>query len=188
MYILLLVILALLFLTTLSTNWPVKLYHARFLKRLAEEFGTAPISNGLLSQVATEIKTIFRGYDLTIRFVDTALDSLRSAHPGLELRVNYPFGTVMEMYRPWRRKREWGDFKQVTIGNAALDSQWFILSPLVEPARQLLEQSILNPLLELNQVEQVLINQHELIVRLRRYGSAQQVRDLVERGLRFIDK
>jgi hypothetical protein len=184
MYILLLLLAAFFLISILGTNWPVKFYHHFLLKQLAEILEAVPERNGLLfSNVYSQINTIYQGKELKIRYIEGSIDSLK-AHSGLELRMHLDSQAVMEFYPFKRNKHEWGDFIRFLTGDPQFDSQWFILTNNPTTAGTFWNSSDLKGLLLTPGLEQVLLNQHELIVQLKNYRSAEKVKQFIDRLVR----
>jgi hypothetical protein len=128
-----------------------------------------------------EIRPIILGRELVIRFMDGAPGSLRNAS-GLEIRMRGAFPAIMEFYRVPHSKREWGDFKRLRTGDPGLDSQWMILTPQLEEARSFWNLGKLQDFLNgAHPVAQISLTREEMILRLRRFGSAALVREVTER-------
>lgn len=180
MYFLLLFLVAFLLISLFSTNWPVKFYHHYLLQKLGMELNCQPQKNGLtLSNIYSQIDTVFRGRKLKIRFVEGTIDALKT-NSGLEIRVKTVlkevFPAVMGIYQLNRQQREWGDFKRLTTGDSLLDTQWFILTDNLQAASDWWGKSQFVALLSgTPYLEQIQINHDEIIVRLRRFHSAKQV-------------
>jgi hypothetical protein len=181
MYILGLFLVAFLILSVISTNWPAKTYHYAFLKKLAENLGAEPEKHGLtFSNVYSEINTVYQGREMRIRFVEGSADSLKSSS-GLEIRLKVPSMVVMEFYPVRLNKREWGHFKRFLTGESPVDSQWFILTDDLESAGGFWRgHSIQNILLSQPNLDQILVNREEIIVRLRRSQPAPSVKELID--------
>ncbi len=181
MYLLLLLITALFILSILGGNWPFKLYHAHLIQKVAREFGVASVDRGFwFSQTSREIVADYRQIPIQIRFLERPLDSLKPINSGLEVRARFPFRVVLEINHLRLKKREWGEFKQFLSGDRQLDSQWFMLTPEPEHAAELWGRLRLEPVLRFPFLEQVLINHNEIIVRVRRFGSAARVKELAD--------
>jgi hypothetical protein len=183
MYYLLLFLAAFLLISLFSTNWPVKIYHHYLLKQLGGLLHCEPERKGLtLSSVYSQIDTIYRGREVKIRFVEGAVDSLK-VNPGLEIRLKTALPAVIEFYQSRANKREWGHFKRFQTGNQLLDSRWFILTDDLEAAAELWSRGGLADLLINNRdnIDQMLVNRDEVIVRLRRFHSGEKVVGFLER-------
>jgi hypothetical protein len=181
MYILLLLLVAFFLFSILGTNWPTKFYHHLLLKRLAEELEAIPERNGLLfSNVYSQINTIYKGQQLKIRFMEASIDSLK-ANQGLELRLYVAEEAVLEFYPLRLHKREWGDFKCFLTGDPQLDAQWFILTNNQAAASAFWNSTNLKDLMLTPGLEQILLNQHELIVQLKHYRSVKNVKQVIDR-------
>lgn len=182
MYFIALFAAAFLLISIFSTNWPIKLYHHLLLKRLARELNTEPEKHGLLfSNVYSEIITIFNGKEFKIRFIENSIDSIKNC-PGLEIRMSENTGVVMEFYRPKHKKRVWGDYRQYRTGDSRIDSEWFILTTDMERAGQLWSRTQLRDLIKgFPQLEQILINQQEIIVQLKKYHSSKSVLNVLQK-------
>jgi hypothetical protein len=181
MHLLLLLITALLILSILGGNWPFKLYHAHLIQKVAREFGVASVDHGFwFSQTSPEIVTDYRQIPIQIRFLERSIDSLKPINSGLEIRARFPFRVVLEINQLRMKKREWGEFRQFHSGDQQLDSQWFMLTPEPERAAELWGRLRLEPLLRFPFLEQVLISHDEIIVRVRRFGSAARVKELAD--------
>jgi hypothetical protein len=181
MYFLALIVTALVILSIFSSNWPLKGYHFYLLKQLAAEFGVAPIKHGMVFSASyAEIRPIIRGREFVIRFMEGAPDSLRNAS-GLEIRMRGEIPAIMEFYRVPHSQREWGDFKKFSTGDPGLDGQWLILTPQPEEAQSFWDRGKLQVILNGNHpVDQILLTPGEMILRLRRFGSAGQLREVAE--------
>jgi hypothetical protein len=182
MYFLALIVTALVTLSIFSSNWPLKWYHFYLLKQLAAEFGVAPVRHGMvLSASYAEIRPVILGREFVIRFMEGAPGSLRNAS-GLEIRMRGAFPAIMEFYRAPHSKREWGDFKKFGTGDAGLDGQWLILSPQPEAAQSFWDRGKLQVILNGDHpLDQILLTSEEMILRLRRFGSVAQVREVAGR-------
>lgn len=182
MYYLFLLITALLLLSIFSTNWPVKLYHYLFLRKLARKLGTEPVRYGLLlSGVYSEIGTVYQGKEIKIRFIENSIDSIR-ANAGLEIRVKEDTGIVMEFYRVKLKKKAWGDFHQFKSGDQLIDSKWFILTTDPDRSKELWERAQLAELLKSTpQLDQLLINQQEIIIQLKNYHYTKLALKILDR-------
>lgn len=185
MYFLLLFITAFLLISIFSANWPVKLYHHLFLRRIARELGTEPIRHGLLlSGVYSEIITVYQGKEIKIRFLENSIDSIK-ASSGLEIRIKEDIGLVMEFYRTKLNKKPWGDFRQFKSGDQKIDSEWLILTTDAERSKELWERTQLAELLRgVHQLDQILINHQEMIVRLKNYQSIKSILNIIDRVIR----
>ncbi len=184
MYFLLLFLAAFFIISLISWNWPVKLYHTWLMQKIAREFGCEPVRHGLDARISAELETIYQGKQLRIRFVERSLDSLKSAGAGLEIRLGCRSQVILECYRPWHHKREWADFKQFRSGDRRIDSQWFMLTPEPDRVAPLWQHLNLEILLGDSSLDQLLLNQKEIIIRLRRFVSGTAVRELVDRVIR----
>lgn len=173
---------AFLLISIFSTNWPVKFYHHRLLKKLARELNTEPQKYGLLSSnVYSEIRCAYRGKNFRIRFIESSIDSIKTSS-GLEIRMDENTGLVMEFYRAKRNKRVWGDYQQFETGDSRIDAEWFILTTDLDQANDLWNRTPLSALLkDIPQLEQVLINRQEIIVQLGHYHSTKTTFNLLER-------
>jgi hypothetical protein len=184
MYLLGLLLIAFLVLSVIGTNWPTKTYHYALLKKLAEVLGAEPEKHGLVfSGVYSEINTIYQDREMRIRFVEGSADSLKSSS-GLEIRLRLKNQSmvIMEFYPERMNKREWGHFKRFLTGESRIDSQWFILTDDLESAGGFWkEHRIEKVLLSSPNLEQILVNKEEVIVRLRRNQPAPEVKDLIDR-------
>ncbi|MGE5604631.1 MAG: hypothetical protein ACM3YE_02950 [Bacteroidota bacterium] len=182
MYFVILFVTAFFLISIFSTNWPIKLYHYLLLKNLARELNTEPQRHGLLlSNVYSEIISIFQGKEFRIRFTENSIDSIRS-NSGLEIRMSENTGVVMEFYRANRKKRVWGDFRQYRTGDCRIDSEWFILTTDLEKAGQLWSRTQLRDLIkDFPQLEQILINKQEIIIQLKNYHSGKAVLNVLQR-------
>ncbi len=181
MYFLLLFVTAFLFISIFSANWPVKLYHDMLLRKLARELKTEPKRHGLLlSNVYSEIVTVYQGKDLKIRFIENSIDSIK-ANSGLEIRINEAVGVVMEFYRVKQNKRVWGDYRQFKSGDKSIDSEWLILTTEPEHSKELWDRTQLSGLLKTPQLDQILINQQEIIIQLKNYHSIKLVLNILDR-------
>jgi hypothetical protein len=180
MYLLFLLVAAFLIVSILGSNWPLKLFHSWTIQKIAREFGTEPVYHGLLSPVVSEIKTIYKGSELRIRFVERPLDSLSRTDSGLEIRIAGSSRFILECYRPWHRKREWGNFKQFRSNEGRIDSEWFLLTPEPERVAALWDDLNMGILLDNKALDQILFNRKELIVRVRRSFSGPIIRELVD--------
>lgn len=181
MYLVALLFCAFLILSVLMTNWPAKGYHYLLLKKLGQDLGVEPQRYGMtFSSVFSEINTIYKGRDLRIRFLEGSIDSLKSGS-GLEIRIRYPAGVIMEFYHMGLGKREWGDFKRFLTGESPIDAQWFILTNDQGLAGKFWEEHRLRQFLTHNpQLEQILVNNEEIVLKLRRYHSSVIVIGLIE--------
>lgn len=182
MYFLFLFVTAFLLISIFSTNWPTKLYHHTLLKKIAQELQTEPQKRGMLfSNVYSEIITAYHGKDIRIRFIENSIDSIK-ANSGLEIRIREATGVVMEFYRVNRSQRAWGDFQQFISGDNLIDSEWFILTTDLNQAQKLWERTQLIELLKTTtQLDQILINQQEIIIQLKRYYSSKSVLQILHR-------
>ncbi len=184
MYFLLLFVTAFLLISIFSTNWPTKLYHHQLLKKIARELQTKPIIQGMLfSNVYSEIITVYQGKDIRIRFIENSIDSIK-ANSGLEIRIREYAGVVMEFYRIKRNKKAWGDFQQFLSGDNRIDSEWSILTTSPDRAKELWNRSQLNELLKTTpQLEQILINQQEIIIQLKKYHSSNLILNVLNQAV-----
>lgn len=182
MYFLWLFATAFLIISIFSANWPIKLYHYLLLQRLGQELKTEPKKHGLLlSNVYSEIITNYRGKNIKIRFIENSIDSIK-AYSGLEIRIKETAGLVMEIYRVRLNKREWGDFRRFTSGDGQIDAEWLILTTAPEGAKEMWDRIRLADLLKTTpQLDQILINQEEVIIQLKRYPSTQSVLNIIDR-------
>ncbi|MCL6590358.1 MAG: hypothetical protein K6U80_10435 [Firmicutes bacterium] len=182
MYFILLFAAAVLIISLLTSFWPVKLYHHYLLKDLAAALDSDPKRQGsVFSKVYSEIAAQFQGREWRIRFMERAVDSLKS-NTGLEIRLKANAGTVLECYPLRRGKREWGDFKRVFTGNPEVDSAWFLLSNDPGPAAELGQNEKLAGILSNRNygLEQLSFTREEVVARLRRYPSRERVLELME--------
>jgi hypothetical protein len=182
MYFLALIITALVTLSIFSSNWPLKWYHLHLLNQLAAELGVTPVRHGmLLSMSFAEIRPVILGREFVIRFMEGVPGSLRNPS-GLEIRMRGEFPAIMEFYRVPHSRREWGDFKQWRTGDPDLDGRWLILSPQPEAAQSFWDLGKLQGLINGNHpIEQISLTNGEMILRLRRFGSVAQVREVAGR-------
>jgi len=179
-YAFLLIVTALFFISVISTNWPVKLYHRQFLKKLAQRLNVPLTTHGLLfSGVSSELSFERQGRKVTVRFLEGTLDALYS-NSGLEIRLEGAWDGVVELYRPNLKKRAWGDFKPVQTGDAQLDKDWVILSPEPEWAEGFVRRWLTVPLASWRYLEQILVNRSEMILRLRHVYSASKLQEVLE--------
>lgn len=176
MYFLLLFGTAFLLISIFSTNWPTKLYHHLLLKKIAQELQTEPKKQGMLfSDFYSEIITVYQGKDLRIRFIENSIDSIK-ANSGLEIRIREAAVVVMEFYRDNRNKKAWGDYQRFLSGDNLIDSEWTILTTDPDQAKEFWDRSQLIELLKtIPQLEQILINHHEIIFQLKNYHSSKLV-------------
>lgn len=182
MYFLLLFLIAFLLFSLITTNWPVKIYHHNFLKKLGVVLQSEPHKNGLtLAGVYSEIVTVYRGRELKIRFVEGAAGALR-ANPGLEIRLKAISPAILGIY-PWKHnQQEWGDFKRFQTGEPLLDSQWFILTDNLQATAEVWRTGKFAALLTGNHyLEQMQVNHDEIIVCLRRFHSPEKVVSFLDR-------
>lgn len=181
MYALGLIVAAFFIISVISLNWPIKLYHYQKLRRLAVELGTMPTTNGFLgASVYAEINTFFRGHEVTIRFVEGSANSLRFGS-WLEIRFRVPTGGVMEISPKGPGKREWGHFRRFTTGDPVVDDSWFIVTDDPAIAARIWGNGKLKPVLTSSYpLEQLSLNHHEVVARLRRFSSPQMVIFLME--------
>jgi len=185
MYILFLFLAALFLISIFATNWPVKQYHYYLLRNLAVLLGTVPEKNGMfLSNVYSQINTIYRGKKIKIRFMEASVDSLK-ANSGLELRVQILSGdacehAVLEFYPIRQHKHEWGEFKRFHTGDSLIDSQWFILTNNLTTAGLFWNSFSLQNLLQYPDLGKVLLNQNELIIQFKNYRSAVKVKQFID--------
>lgn len=182
MYFLLLLITALLLISIFSSNWPVKLYHDLFLRKIARELGTEPVRHGLLlSGVYSEIVTVCQGKEIRIRFLENSIDSIK-ANSGLEIRIKEDIGLVMEFYRIKLNKKPWGDFRQFKSGDQVIDSEWLILTTDLDRSKEFWERTQLTELLRtIPQLDQILINHREMIIQLKNYQSVKAILNIIDR-------
>lgn len=176
MYFLLLFGAAFFLISIFSANWPTKLYHHLLLKKLAQELNTQPQKRGMMfSDIYSEIISNYQGKDFKIRFIESTVDSIK-ANSGLEIRMSEAVGIVMEFYRVNHRKRVWGDYRQFLTGDSLIDSEWFILTTDIDKANELWRRTQLAGLLKaIPQLDQILINREEIIIRLKYYRSSKSV-------------
>lgn len=186
MYLLLLFAAFLLF-TLITSNWPVKLYHHTLLKKLGVALHSEPQKKGLaLSSVYSQIVTVYRGRELTIRFLEAAAGALRN-HGGLEIRIKATSPAILSIYRRKPIHREWGDFKHFQTGDPALDAQWFILTDNLQAAAELWGTGKLAGLLTGDHnLEQMQVNRDEIIVCLRKFYSVDNVVAFLDRLCRAV--
>jgi hypothetical protein len=188
MYILFLLLAAFFLISIFGTNWPIKFYHHFLLKRLAEELAAIPERHGLLfSNVYSQINTIYKGRQLKVRFMEASIDSLKANH-GLELRLFIPTETVLEFYPLRLHKHEWGEFKHFQTGDGQIDTQWFILTNNPITAGTFWNSFNLRDFLLTPGLEQVLLNQHELIVQLKNYRSVKNVKQIIDEIVKVFEK
>lgn len=182
MYFLLLFLTAFLLISIFSTNWPVKLYHDLFLRKIARELGTEPVRHGLLlSGVYSEILTVYQGKEIKIRFLESSIDSIK-ANSGLEIRIKADIGLIMEFYRTKLNRKPWGDFHQFNSGDQIIDSEWLILTTDLDRSKELWERTQLAELLRtIPQLDQILINHQEIIIQLRKYQSIKTILNIINR-------
>ncbi|HBF35781.1 MAG TPA: hypothetical protein DDW50_00490 [Firmicutes bacterium] len=192
MYILVLLLTAFFLISIFATNWPVKLYHHTILTRLAELLDAVPEKNGmLLSNVYSQINTIYRGWEIKIRFLEASIDSLK-ANSGLEIRMylhspDCAENAILEFYPMRQKKREWGDFKRFLTNDPQIDNHWFALTNNTSSARECWNSFDFKKILFESGVVQVLLNQHELIIQLRYHGSVKKIMHFINE-LVIIDK
>ena len=171
---------AVLIISIFSTNWPIKFYHHWQLKKLGNHFGADPVKHGLLfSGVYSELKFPHQGKNITIRFLEGSADSL-FANSGLEVRVSTISPAVIQFFRGNYRKGEWGDFKQFRTGDQDLDSHWFILTNDLNQAQKYWEKSKFSKLLVNKNLEQVLLNESEVVLKFHRLLNPDQLQELLE--------
>lgn len=182
MYFLVLFLTAFLLISIFSANWPVKLYHDLFLRKIARELGTEPVRHGLLlSGVYSEILTVYQGKEIKIRFLESSIDSIK-ANSGLEIRIKEDTGLVMEFYRTKLNRKPWGDFRKFKSGDQIIDSEWLILTTDLDRSKELWERTQLAELLRtIPQLEQILIDHREMIIQLKNYHSVKTVLNVIER-------
>lgn len=182
MYIIFLLLIVLFIISIFSVNWPLKLYHHFLLSKLAGVLDLAIEKNSLLSNVYSQINGVYNGKNLKIRFVEGSADSIQ-ATPGLELRLRWSPGFLMEFSKFKQSKREWGDFKRFLTGEKIIDAAWFILTDNLEMAEDLWKtkqeqlQSLLNTYALINQI---LISKTEVIIQLRHFHSCHDIVSLLE--------
>lgn len=172
---------AFLILSIISTNWPVKLFHFCLLNQLAAVWRIAPIRYGLLfSHTYAELRPVLQGQEVMLRFLEGAAGALRPT-AGLELRLKRTLPAVVQFYRLPTRQREWGDFKPWVTGTPEIDSQWLVLTPAPNETERLWQNGSLRRVIESSrQIEQLLVSESEIVVKLRRFESVAAVQRLAE--------
>lgn len=172
-----------------STNWPIKIYHNYYLKKLALRLQSVVQNDrsGLMGP-SPEVNTIYQGKQLKIRFIEGSADTLQSGS-GLEIRFLIPHACastvaraqIIEFYRLPGKRQEWGDFIRFQTGDPEIDSRWFILTPDPTAAASFWEKSGLKKLLTVNQrIEQLSVNQAELIFKLRDTTPIPRMMELID--------
>lgn len=180
MYTLLLILTASLFISVFTTNWPIKLYHRWFLKKLARRLGVTPSTYGLFAAVASQLTLEQSGRRIQVRFLEGTMGALY-ANSGLEIRITTADNPVVEFYRRHTRKDEWGDFRRILSGDAAVDEGWLILTPEMERARAFLQAHAgLVRQLSSPYIDQILVNNGEIIIQLRRIYSVGRLQAVLE--------
>ncbi len=188
MYLFALLITAFVIFYTLMTNWPVKLYQNWRLRELAKLLQTEVTEHGLwFTNIASEIKTDYHGYPLTVRFIAGTMDALRSSS-GLEIRFKASFPVVIQITSALRRRTAYGHFQKVTTGVGEIDQRWMIISEEPSQALALLNLEPWQDLLMIKfNFEQIMVNQDELIVRLRNLSTTKLL-ELLEKLRITLDK
>lgn len=186
MYILFLLLAAFFLISIFATMWPLKLYHHFILKKLADLLKAVPEKNGMfLSNIYSQINTVYRGKKIKIRFMEGSVDSLKISS-GLELRMyilseGVSEHAILEFYPIGKNKHEWGDFKRFLTGDPQIDSGWYILSNNLTTAGVCWNMFNFKSLLLLSGIEQVLLNQNELVMKFKNCHSVTKIK-------RFIDQ
>ena len=188
MYLFALLITAFVIFYTLMTNWPVKLYQNLRLRELAKLLQTEVTEHGLwFTNIASEIKTDYHGYPLTVRFIAGTMDALRSSS-GLEIRFKASFPVVIQITSALRGRTAYGHFQKVTTGVGEIDQRWMIISEEPSQALALLNLEPWQDLLMIKfNFEQIMVNQDELIVRLRNLSTTKLL-ELLEKLRITLDK
>lgn len=180
MYTLFVILIAFLFISIFATNWPIKLYHRGFVKKLARRLNVKPSMYGLFSAVDSQLTFEQSGRMIQVRFLEGTMDALY-ANSGLEIRIKAGDNPIIEFYRRQTRKDEWGDFRRILSGDANVDSQWVILTPDMERAREFLQAHAgLMRQLTLPYIDQILVNNGEIIIQLRRIYSVGRLQAALE--------
>ncbi|HEX3075020.1 MAG TPA: hypothetical protein VHP30_15510 [Ignavibacteriales bacterium] len=181
MYIFLLIVIATFILSIFSTNWPFKLSHHLFLKKLATEWGVQPVKHGLfLSGVYSELSVECFNKPIIIRFLEGSADALY-ANSGLEIRIRaINWDGIAECYRINRRKQEWGEFKRVFSGEPEIDRTWLILSPETQKTEGLFKRDGSKKILGLREVNQLLFNKNEAVIQLRQVYTVRRLKAIAE--------
>ena len=181
MYLFGLLITAFVIIYTLMTNWPVKLYQNWRLQELAKLLKTEVTEHGIwFTNIASEIKTDYYEYPLTVRFVAGSVDALKSSS-GMEVRLKATFPAVIQITSSLRGRTAYGQFQKVTMKVMEIEQRWLIISDNPSQALLLLESETWQNLLTSNfSFEQIMINPDELIIRLH-YLSTTKLLELLEK-------